>query len=138
MNKPLLTLSAVCTLLFASCSKEVITTNPEVVAEKPTAALTVPKGFSWENSRNVNLNVSIAETKFPGKTYIVAIYATDPSRGSKLLSKGALNTIKKFKSKMYLSNQITELYLICMAPDKSITSKKIQANATELNISFGN
>ncbi|MES2828781.1 MAG: hypothetical protein V4687_11510 [Bacteroidota bacterium] len=138
MIKKLLTLTSISCLMLASCSKEIVTAEPEPVAAKPTATLEVPKGFTWENSRAVNLNVTIADTKFSGKTYIVAIYATDPSRGSKILSKGALSTAKKFKSKMYLSNQITELYLICMAPDKSTTSKKVLASTSELNVSFGN
>lgn len=135
MIRKLLILASIATVTLASCKKEITEVTPEPV--KTTSEIAAPAGFKWENSRNLNLNVSIAQNKFPGKMYVVAIYAADPASGGKLLSKGSLTSTLRFRSKVYLSNQITELYIICIAPDRTTTTKKIQAGTADLDIIMG-
>ena len=132
MIKKLLMLAVIATVTLASCKKEAVDTPIEPI--KTIGNIAVPAGFKWENSRNLNLSVGTSDTKFPGKLYVVAIYASDPVSGGKLLAKGSLSTSAKFKSKFYLSNQITELYFILMAPDGAMSTKKIQAGGTDLEI----
>jgi len=110
--------------------------SPEIPA-KITSEIAAPKGFNWENSRNININISISENKFAGKLYMVTIYSANPASGGKLMSKGSLTSITRFRSKIYLSNQINELYIVCMAPDKTMNTRTIEAGTADLDIVFG-
>jgi hypothetical protein len=135
MIKKLLIIASIATVTLASCKKEATVTPLESV--KTTSSISPPIGFKWENSRTINLSVSTSEDKFPGKLYVVAVYASDPASGGKLLMKGSLTSTARFKSKMYLSNQITELYIIFMSPDRTMTTRKIQAGTADLDINMG-
>ena len=135
MIKRLLIITAIGSMTLLSCKKELVDATMEPA--KATSGITAPTGFKWENSRNLTLSIGTTENKFPGKLYVVAIYVSDPASGGKLLTKGSLTSTAKFKSKVYLSNQITELYIIFMAPDKTITTRKIQAGTADLDINMG-
>ena len=135
MIKRLLILTAIGSIALLSCKKELV--DAAIAPVTTTSGITAPTGFKWENSRNLILSVGTTENKFPGKLYIVAIYASDPASGGKLLTKGSLTSTAKFKSKVYLSNQITELYIIFMAPDQTIKTKKVQAGTADLDINIG-
>lgn len=134
MNKKLLSITFVATLALASCNKKLV---EPITSPISTSEITVPTGFSWENSRNVNLNISIAETRFPGKLYVVAIYNSDPSTGGTLICKGSLNSVAGFKTNLYLSNQISELYIVCISPDLKATNQTVSIASTEQDIVFG-
>ncbi|TCC86601.1 hypothetical protein EZ428_23085 [Pedobacter frigiditerrae] len=134
MVKKLLYITIAATLSIASCKKNSVT---PVTAIKSTNEITAPKGFSWENSRSINLNISISQTKFPGKLYVVAIYTSDPSTGGTLISKGSLNAVTKFKSNLYLSNQVKELYIVCISPDLKVIHKTVVIGITDQDIVFG-
>ena len=135
MIKKLLLTACIASLLFASCKKDA--TEVPIVPILTTNSISAPAGFKWENSRNLNVSVSTTDNSFPGKMSVVAIYASDPASGGKLLTKGSVTSTAKFKSKINLSNQITELYIIFLAPDKTITTKKVQAGITDLDINMG-
>ena len=134
MVKKLLYIPFAATLTFASCKKNVV---EPIIPIKSTGEITVPKGFSWENSRNVNLNISISETRFPGKLYVVAIYNSDPSTGGTLICKGSLNSVAGFRTNLYLSNQISELYVVCISPDLKATNRTVSIATTDQDIVFG-
>ncbi|MFP5079163.1 hypothetical protein [Pedobacter sp. JCM 36344] len=135
MIKKFLIIASIASVSLASCKKPAI--EPPIEPAKTTNAILAPVGFKWENSRNLNLSISIAENKFPGKLYVVAIYTSDGVAGGKLLAKGSLTVITRFKTKLYLSNQVTELYIVCMAPDKTITTRNIKAGTADLDINMG-
>ena len=134
MVKKLLYITFATTLTFASCKKNVV---EPITPIKSTGEITVPKGFSWENSRTVNLNISISETRFPGKLYVVAIYNSDPSTGGILICKGSLNSVAGFRTNLYLSNQISELYVVCISPDLKATNRTVSIATADQDIVFG-
>jgi len=108
-----------------------------VVPGKSTNNIKVPADFTWQNSRNVNFTVEVTDTSFQTAIFMIAIYDNDPANGGNLLAKGSATTIIPFKSKIYTSNQITEVYITKTSPDNSKTIQKVQVSKTDITTSIG-
>ena len=131
MIKKLLIVTLVPVVIFFSCKKEELPVTPLAV-EKSTSAIIVPPGFTWENSRNINFTVIINGNRFPGIIHVISIYDGDPAKGGNLLSKGSATNIAAYKSKIYLSKQIGEVYIVAAFPDGTKTTQKLQINSNNL------
>ncbi|WP_183573424.1 hypothetical protein HDF18_07395 [Mucilaginibacter sp. X5P1] len=65
------------------------------------------------------------------------IYGGDPAIGANLLAKGSATTIASFKSTIYTSNQISQVYIVKTSPDNSKTMQKVQVSAADITASIG-
>lgn len=121
--KNFLALIAIISLVaVTSCKKE---TAKESQKLKSINDLVVPAGFSWENSRDVNFEISITDARFQNALFVVSIYDADPLFGGRLLSKGSASLNTRFSTKIYLPNTIKEVYVVKTAPDNSKITQKV-------------
>ena len=129
--------AAVLAICFTSCKKD-SSVNP--VAEIPiaTSDIIVPAGFKWESSRTITFNVSIYDAKFQGVFHLVGIYAGVPAAGGAVIAKGSATTIASFKSKLYISNQIKQVYIVITAPDNTKVTKVVNLDSGNIDVSIGN
>jgi len=98
-----------------------------------TANIVPPLGFSWENSRNVYFTVKATDGQFSGVNYLISVYDADPANGGKLLIKGSASAITAFTATLYLSNLVTQVYLVKTAPDASTTTQIVKLSSTVVN-----
>jgi hypothetical protein len=129
--------AAIVAICFTSCKKD-SSVNPVVEIPITTSDIIVPAGFKWESSRNINVNVSIYDAKFQGIIHIVSIYSGNPEAEGVLITKGSATTIASFKSKLYLSNQIKEVYIVSTAPDNTKVTKVVKLDSSSIETSVGN
>ncbi|WP_179415000.1 hypothetical protein HDF19_07165 [Mucilaginibacter sp. E4BP6] len=122
-------------LAFTSCktSKDVT----PALQGKSTNTIKVPAGFTWQNSRNIAFTVNVTDTRFQASIFMIAIYDGDPSKGANLLAKGSAKNAAAFKSTIYLSDQINQVYIVKTAPDNSKTSQNVQVGTTAIVSSIG-
>ena len=125
--KKLLTISLVAACAFMSCNK---TTTAGPTTPKTTNDIVVPTGFNWENSRNVSFVVNITDAKFAGKVHVICVYDGDPANGGKLMLKGSATTSSAYKSTVYLSDQVADIYIACTAPDNVSVIQKATISAS--------
>jgi len=120
---------------FTSCktSKEIT----PVIAGNTTNSIKVPAGFSWQNSRNVNFTVSVTDTRFQSSIFLISIYDGDPTTGANLLAKGSASMSTSFKSKVYTSNQINQVYIVKTSPDNSKTTQVLPIGSDNIITSIG-
>lgn len=119
-----------CSAILASCEKGPAVA-PAVVKPTPAEeyvptsanAITVPEGFDWSTSRNVNFYINISTEKFPGMIHMIHIYEGDPADG-KLLGKGSVTDQAAFKCTVFLPNQVKNVTIVCTAPDNTKTLQK--------------
>jgi len=134
--KKLLSISFFAALAMVSCKKSASPT-PDTLP-KTTSAIVVPAGFTWENSRTVSISVTISDAQFSG-IHVVNIYDGDPSVDGKLLIKGSATTLAPYSSKIYLSAQHTNMFVVSTAPNNvSATQKVIIGTNNVLNVSMVN
>lgn len=137
MLKKLLSLVLVSAVML-SCKKETLPAKPTDPIEAISFdKIKVPTGFTWENSRNINLSIEIGDVRFPKVIHVVSIYNGDPVVNGKLLTKGSATTEAPFKSKIYLSNQVTEVYIVTMFPNGTKTSQKVKVGTAEVKLVVG-
>jgi hypothetical protein len=136
MIKKLLLFAVISAFCFTSCKKN-STLNPPKEETSSTGDLVVPTGFNWESSRNINFIVSIYDAKFQGVIHVVSIYNGDPLNGGVLITKGSATTIAAFRCKLYLSNQIKEVYLVSTSPDNTKVTKKVTVGADDIDVLLG-
>lgn len=135
MRNNLLAAALIGTFALASCQKT------ESLSRKTNAlgtnAITPPTGFTWENSRNIKFTVSITDRQYGSSMFMVTIYDADPAAGGKVLAKGSATMSSSFVSEVYLSKQITSVYIVKTAPDNSsVTTKMVVGNA-DVTVSIG-
>lgn len=136
MLKKLLTIMLVAAVAMSSCKKE--TTQPVTkIAIKSTGQIVVPTGFNWQNSRNLNIKVSIVDATSATAIHVVSIYDNDPAAGGNLISKGAASTLNPYKGKINLSNQIATVFVVNAYANGSRITQKVTAGTAHLNISIG-
>ncbi|WP_428328154.1 hypothetical protein [Mucilaginibacter sp.] len=134
----LYSLTVVCIFALGACkTTQEVTPTSGTSAVKATANISVPAGFNWQNSRNVNFTVNVTDTRFAASIYLVSVYNGDPATGSSLLAKGSATNSIAFKSKIYLSNLIKQVYIVKTAPDKSTTTQIAQVGTADLTTSIG-
>ncbi|MGF7038414.1 hypothetical protein [Mucilaginibacter lappiensis] len=134
MKKKLLTIALFAAFLVVACKKDKKHNLPVPVA---TNSIKAPTGFKWENSRNIIFTVNITDSRFQSSMYLVAIYDGDPIAGGKLLSKGSATTLSAFSSKIYLSKQVNQVYIVKTAPDGSKVTQKTQVGMADITASIG-
>lgn len=125
----------VSSLVMVACKKETVEIPP--LAVKTTSELVVPKDFTWETSRNINFVIGISNTNFQNMPHAVCIYDGDPATTGKLLSKGAATTIAPFRSKIYLPNLLTAVYVVGLFPDGTKITQKVPVGIENINIAIG-
>jgi hypothetical protein len=136
MKKTLFTIAVLFACAMVSCKKG--TEEAKATASvKTTNDIKVPTGFTWESSRNLNFTINVTDTRFPTKASVISIYNADPNNGGILLIKGAAINATSFKSKLYISNQITEVYIVKTSPDNNNTIQKVQVGTADVVASIG-
>ena len=134
--KKLLVIPLVAACALVSCKK---TATPAPGTPKTTSAIVAPTGFNWANSRNIALTVNISDAQFPGITHVISVYDGDPSVSGKIIMRGAATTSAAYQSKIYLPTQLTDLYIVCTAPNNvSIIQKVTPGTSSAVTISMAN
>jgi len=134
--KKMTTIFLVAVCAIASCKKSA---TPAPSTPKTTSAIVAPTGFNWANSRNVNLTVNISDAQFPGITHVISVYDGDPSVSGKIIMKGGATTSAAYQSKIYFPTQLTDLYIVCTAPNNvSIIQKVTPGTSSAVTISMAN
>jgi LruC domain-containing protein len=100
----------------------------------------IPAGFTWESSRNLNVDVKITDTRFDATskpTHTIEVYDGDPYTTGHLLTKGGATSVADFVAKIYVPTTITQLYVVKKSPDNSTIVKKVAASASDINVTIG-
>jgi len=134
MKKKLLAIYLLAALSVVSCKKD---NRHNLSVPVTTNIIKPPSGFKWESSRNIIFTVSITDSRFQSSMYLVAIYDGDPVAGGTLLSKGSATVLSAFMSKIYLSKQINQVYIVKTAPDGSKVTQKTQVGTADVTTSIG-
>lgn len=129
-------MAMLCACALISCKKEQNEITP-IAITTATSTVAAPTGFTWENSRNVNFTITITDTRFPAAASMISIYDADPNNGGNLIAKGAATATAPFKSTLYISNQITQVYVVKTAPDNTNLIQKVQTSAINIAVSIG-
>ena len=135
MKKKLLALSLITIVLMAACKKQADQTAATTVLS--TTDIKVPTGFTWESYRNITFTVTLIDALFPTKAHVVSIYDGSPANGGNLLAKGTATVATAFKSKVYLSNQVVNIYVATTFQDGSRILQKVPVNKSDVEISVG-
>jgi len=118
--------------IFATACKTTKQTLPTTTT-MVTTDIVPPLGFTWENSRNVYFTVKATDNQFVGVNYLISVYDADPANGGKLLIKGSASAITAFTCTLYLSNLVTQVYIVKTAPDASTTTQTVKLTSTVVN-----
>ena len=138
MIKKLLNLSVLAVIALSSCKKEALVDIPEIAPAKVVSEIAVPAGFTWQNSRTVNFTINITDARFQGVIHAVAIYDGNPVSGGKLMMKGSVTTITAFRGKIYLSSQISEVFVVSVAPDNTKVTQQVAVKSADISLSIAN
>lgn len=101
-----------------------------------TSALVVPIGFKWENSRIINVQVSIKDARFGTAKNRILIYDKDPAVGGKLIMNGFATTKAAYIGKIYLPNKISSFYIIKTAVNHSSVASIVDVRASDIILSM--
>ena len=138
MKKKLLAITLISSIVMVSCVKSALQApNIDTTAKTGTSNLVIQKGFNWENSRTVNFTVNVTDTRFNGKVQIIAIYDGDPKAGGKIITRGSATPTKAFNSKLYISNQMLQVYIKKTAADNSQIIQVVQISSKNITTSIG-
>lgn len=137
MKKNQISIAMLCACAMVSCKKasEVVTSTATVTT---TSQIKAPTGFTWQNSRSINFTINVTDTRFPKISSVISLYDADPNNGGNLLVKGAALNASSFKSSVYISNQITLVYLVKTSPDITNTIQKISIGTADVTANIGN
>lgn len=102
-----------------------------------TSALIVPVGFKWENSRTINFKVSVTDARFGQANNRILIYDGDPASGGTLLLKGFANNKTAYEGNIYLSNDISSVYIVKTAANNIATTTIVPVYNSDVEISMG-
>jgi len=135
MKNILLSLTVLTVLAASSCktSKDVA----PMLTGKTTATIKVPTGFTWQNSRNLSFTVNLTDTRFASSVFLISIFDRNPAQGGHLLTEGSATTKTAFSSKVFTSNQVTEVYIVKTAPDNSQATQTIKVGTAAVITSIG-
>ena len=136
MKKNLLLYTILSIFVMASCKKSSDAVTP-VIVPTTTANIKAPAGFTWETSRNLNFTISVTDTSFPKLASVISIYDADPNNGGLLLTKGAALSATSFKSTLYISNQITEVYIVKTSPNNTNIIQKVTIGTANVIAAIG-
>lgn len=137
MKKTLLiTIAMFSACVMVSCKKasDGVTT---VTTTSSTNNIQAPPGFTWENSRSLNITINVTDSRFPKFASVISIYDADPNNGGVLMTKGSALSASAFISKLYISNQISVIYIVKTSFDNTNTIKKVQIGTADVATSIG-
>lgn len=119
-------------LLSVACKKYTVPEKPDSVAT--TGDLVVPEGFSYETTKDVQLNVQVADlNSLPLANKALKIYSKDPLDGGVLLGTGFTNSEGVLSSWLRVPTYLNEVFIqvgfVGFANNRSvaINNDKIQA-----------
>jgi hypothetical protein len=135
MKTNLVTIILLAVIMFASCKKP--SENGDSITAKATSDITVPMGFTWESSRTIKFKVNVTDARYIGALYVVSIYDGNPNAGAHLLAKGSATVLAPFTTSVYLSKQLTEVYIVKHSPDNTKTTKIIAVGVENIETSIG-
>ena len=135
MKTNLVAIILLAVIMFASCKKP--SKNDDSLIAKGTTDIIVPIGFTWESSRTIKFKVNVTDARYLGKPYVVSIYDGNPNAGAHLLAKGSATLLLPFITTIYLSKQLTEVYIIKHSPDNTKTTKILAVGAENIETSIG-
>lgn len=114
-----------CFLYACTAELEVNNSNGDI------NSLTVPSGFDWKTSKDVNFNIRVRDIRFGDAIHVIAIYTSDPSStGTSPIAKGAATLSSPFYTKISLGSSVKELYIVKTAPDGTKLSEKVTIDAS--------
>lgn len=121
---------------MASCNKEdkIIIDQTQV---ESTRDIIAPNGFTWESSRNIHFTINVLNSLTPSMIHVISIYDGDPLVDGNLISKGSATTKEGFKCKVYLPNNIVEVYVVGAFPNGSVITEKISITNSNLSTTIG-
>jgi LruC domain-containing protein len=137
MKKTLLITALFGLFAVVSCKKDAKTPAVTTPSGPSLNSVTVPTGFLWQNSRYVTVTVSSTDSRFAGAIHKVSIYNGDPNNGGQLISQGSATLTNAFSSKLFLSAQITQLYVVKTAPDLSTITQTVPVGNSDVSLSIG-
>ena len=135
MKNRLLITAITCVTIMASCKKE----DKLIIDQKPvqnTKDVIAPAGFTWESSRNVNFTINVVNSQSPNMIHVISLYDGDPTTGGSLISKGSATIKEGFKCKLYLPNQISQVFVVGAFPNGSVIYKKLLITNTDLSLTI--
>lgn len=139
MKNVFLLLALIVSITVASCQKTAILLKTFTPVSKTLSStgIIVPKGFTWANSRNIIFTVRISDVNAGNSIFIISVYDADPGRGGHILSKGTANGKSPFVSKIFLSNQITSVYILKTSMYNVKVNTTVQVGNSDLTVSMG-
>jgi hypothetical protein len=135
MKTNLITIILLAVITISSCKKS--SKNDDSLTAKGTGDIAVPKGFTWESSRTIKFKVNVTDARYIGAMYVISIYDGDPSAGAHLLAKGSATVLAAFTTNVYLSKQLSEVYIVKNSPDNTKTTKIIAVGTENIETAIG-
>lgn len=133
MRKQLPIMSLLLAATFTSCQKMGVLKSHNTGL---TSELVVPKGFNWESSRNIKVKVSVTDQSTGNSPFLIALYDHDPRLGGKAIGKGSASLKMAFQTSVYLSNQISTLYIVKTASNNAQVISKITPGNDNVEVSM--
>ncbi|MES2656400.1 MAG: LruC domain-containing protein [Bacteroidota bacterium] len=128
-------------LSLASCARKVESGEPQNTTPNNNVSnmndLVVPAGFTWENSRDVNFNIGITDTRFQEAVHVVSVYDANPLAGGNLIARGSATLSTPFAAQLNLANTLKSVYIIKTSPDNSELSQEVAIEGTTVNVQLG-
>lgn len=121
-------------ITFPSCKKMGVLKSQ---TKGLTSELVVPKGFSWENSRNIKVKVFVTDQSSGSSPYLIALYDHDPALGERSLAKGSATLKRAFETAVYLSKQISTLYIVKTSANNARVISKVALGSSTIEVSMG-
>jgi len=133
MKKIILFAALLSAVTFQGCKKSDTTSTPVINSVND---IKVPAGFSWESSHHVAFKAAITDTRFGTAIHSIAVYDGNPYKGGNLLAQGSASTTSSFSSDIYISDQVTQVYVVKTSPDKSQIINTVNMQGSTANVSF--
>ncbi|MES2380307.1 MAG: LruC domain-containing protein [Bacteroidota bacterium] len=99
--------------------------------------LVVPIGFTWQNSRDVNFNIGITDTRFQEAVHVVSVYDANPLVGGNLIARGSATLSTPLAAQLNLANTLKSVYIVKTSPDNSELSQEVAIEGTTVNVQLG-
>lgn len=134
MRRVVFALALLGAAILPGCKKKSQDAQPVITN---TSDIKPPAGFNWESSHNVDFTASITDTRFGTMLHAISVYDGDPYNGGNIIAKGTASTNSPYVNKLYLSNLLTEVYVVKASPDGSQIISKVSVSGGSANVSFG-
>ncbi|WP_170227058.1 LruC domain-containing protein [Luteibaculum oceani] len=133
--KTLTQILALSFLLLLGCKKYVVNEKP--IANPGTADMVVPDGFSYETTKNVEVNIQVSDLENRPLAYkSVRFYSKDPVDGGVLLGKGYTDPQGNLKSWLHVPTYLNEVF-VQLGFVGFANNQTVGINNGKLNITFG-